>query len=102
MTEQVEVSVVAPLGARAHLFGAVNAPVPAEKFPTPVEEKATVPVGLDLVPPALSLTSTEHVVESFTDRLAGEQLTVVTVARVVTVSVVPVLSAESAKLPVAV
>ena len=58
------------------------------KAPLPLEPKLTVPVGVDLVPVSVSLTVAVQLVALLTGRLAGLQLTLVEVVRVLTVIVV--------------
>ncbi len=53
------------------------------KAPLPVEVKVAEPVGLDLVPLAVSLTVTVHRLPWLTTTLAGAQLTAVLVERAV-------------------
>jgi len=61
---------------------------PLLKVPVPDEPKLTVPVGVAVVPAAVSLTAAVQVVGAFTGIVAGRQLTEVAVERVVTVTVV--------------
>ena len=51
------------------------------KVPVPVEVKVTDPVGLDFVPPAVSVTVAVQVVDWFTARVESVQLTAVEVER---------------------
>ena len=92
MTEHWLVLEVA--GDRVHDVG-LNAPAP-------VEVKLADPVGLDFVPEAVSDTVAVQLVPWFTATEAGEQDVEVEVERVVTVTVLPAVSEELLKPPVAV
>ena len=62
--------------------------------PVPLLVNPTVPVGALVVPPDVSVTVAVHVVAELTATEAGEQLTLVVVVRVVTVTAnVPELAA---------
>ena len=62
------------------------------KLPAPEVEKLTLPVGVLLVPDAVSVTVAVQVVETPARTLVGLQLTVVLVFRLLTVTVaVPLL-----------
>ena len=64
------------------------------KAPLPLELKLTVPVGVDLMPVSVSVTVAVQLVGLLTGRLAGLQLTLVVVVRVLTlIVVVPLLVA---------
>ena len=64
------------------------------KVPVPSSVKLTLPVGVLLVPLSMSLTVAVQLVELSTGVVDGEQLTLVLVARVVTVTaVLPLLVA---------
>ena len=56
------------------------------KVPVPLLVNETVPVGALAVPPEVSVTVAVQVVAEFTTTEDGEQLTLVDVVRVVTVS----------------
>jgi hypothetical protein len=67
--------------------------------PAEEDEKPTLPVGVDAVPPSLSVTVAVHVVPTATSTV-GEQEIAVVVVRVSTVSVVePLLIAWVASPP---
>ena len=70
------------------------------KLPAPVLAKVTDPVGVLLVPASVSATVAVQVVELLTPTLEGEQVTVVEVLRLVTVSAK--LPAPELALPVCV
>src|SRR5690349_15175097 len=93
VTEQLLVLDVA--GDRVQLVAGVNPPAP-------VVVKLTLPVGLDLVPLAVSGSVARRVGTGLTATDAGEQLVLVDVERVVTATLKPVASAEFAKIVVAV
>src|SRR5258708_3880764 len=66
------------------------------KAPPPLELKLTVPVGVDLLPVSVSLTVAVQLLAPFTGSVAGLQLTLVEVVRVLTlIVVVPLLVARS-------
>ena len=92
MTEQVEVEVLDGAGARVH--GLV-------KVPLPLLPKLTLPVGLLVGGPSVSVTVAVQVVGVLTLTAAGEQLTDVKVLlSVVTASAkVPLLGAWVASPP---
>jgi hypothetical protein len=58
------------------------------KVPAPLLLKLTLPVGVLLVPVAVSLTVAVQLVEAATGTVAGVQLTLVLVERALTVTVV--------------
>jgi hypothetical protein len=63
------------------------------KLPLPLPVNLTVPVGVLLAPAAVSVTVAVQVIDCPTTTVAGEQLTLVELARVVTVTVaVPLLA----------
>jgi hypothetical protein len=76
----------------------VQAPLP-EKLPLPELEKLTVPVGVDFVPPAVSVTVAVQVVGAFSATDEGEQPTLVVFARLVVVSVSEPLLVACLALP---
>lgn len=78
MAEQLDWPGVA-VGARVQLAGV--------KLPLPLVPKLTVPVGVVLVPAAVSLTVAVQRVSLSTGTLPGVQLTLVEVARLATVTV---------------
>ena len=89
MTEQLA---ELPLPARVQLAGV--------KVPAPLEVKVTVPVGVLAVPAPVSVTVAVQVVDPPTGTVAGVQLTVVLVGRLVTVTVVvPLLPVCAASPP---
>jgi len=59
-TEHLDVELVS--GTNVQVLGAVKVPVSAEKVPVPLEEKITVPPGLNLVPVSVSVTVAVQVV----------------------------------------
>ena len=78
---------------RVHGVGP-NAPLDGE------DEKPTLPVGVLLVPPSVSVTVTVHVVPSATSTDEGTQEIAVDVERVLTVSVTePLLTAWAPSPP---
>ena len=75
----VQLACATPLGTRVQLVGA--------KVPAPLVLKLTVPVGVVFVPASVSLTVAVQAVSLSTATLAGMQLTVVEVLRLVTLTV---------------
>ena len=74
-----------PVASRVQLVAGVKPPAPSVV-------QLTVPVGVLALPPLVSVTVAVQEVESFTATEAGVQLTLVVVARLVTVTTaVPVL-----------
>ena len=69
------------------------------KVPAVSEVKLTVPVGVDGVPVAVSVTVAVQVVLAPTGTVAGVQLTVVEVARLFTVTVVVPIEPTCAPSP---
>src|SRR2546428_8282632 len=70
------------------------------KVPAPLEEKSTVPIGVLVLPVAVSVTVAVQVVALFTGTLVGVQLTLVMVVRGVAVPLVmPELVAWVASTP---
>jgi hypothetical protein len=70
-----------------------------EKLPAPLLEKLTVPAGVILAPPSLSLTVAVHVVEAFSATEEGEQEAPVEVLRLVTPMVVEPLLIACMEFP---
>jgi hypothetical protein len=60
-----------------------------EKSPAPLLDQLTLPVGVLVLPPEASVTVAVQVVDSSTATVDGVQLTVVSVERLVTVTVSP-------------
>ena len=70
-----------------------------EPVAAPLLAKLTVPAGADLSPEPVSETTAVQLTESLIGVVAGVQVTLVEVVRLVTVRLKPVVSALSAWMP---